>query len=39
MALQISHVLPDTSEPVLDTTVGGILRDAGRHAPGVVTRR
>ncbi|HEV7863099.1 MAG TPA: AMP-binding protein [Acidimicrobiia bacterium] len=36
MALSISHVLPDTSEPVLDTTVGGILRDAAREAPDAV---
>jgi fatty-acyl-CoA synthase len=36
MALTISHFPPDTSEPVLDTTVGGILRDAAREAPDSV---
>ena len=36
MALTVSHFPPDTSEPVLDTTVGGILRDAARAAPDSV---
>jgi len=33
MALTISHFPADPSEPVLDTTVGGILRDAAADTP------
>jgi len=33
MALAISHFPADRSEPVLDTTVGGILRDAAAATP------
>ncbi|HVW33996.1 MAG TPA: AMP-binding protein [Acidimicrobiia bacterium] len=33
MALTVSHVPPDTSEPILETTVGSVLRDAAREAP------
>src|SRR5581483_5042192 len=33
MALQTSYFPADTSEPVLDTTVGGILRDAAAEVP------
>jgi fatty-acyl-CoA synthase len=36
MALTISHFPPDTSEPVLDTTVGGILREAATEVPEAV---
>jgi fatty-acyl-CoA synthase len=34
--LRTSHIPPDTSEPVLDTTVGGVLRAAAAEAPGAV---
>ena len=33
MALTTSHWPADTSEPVLDTTVGGLLREAAAEAP------
>src|ERR1700690_1230482 len=33
MRLEHSHWLPDTSEPVLDTTVGSVLREAAAAAP------
>ena len=36
MALTTSHFPPDSSEPVLDTTVGGVLRTAADAAPGAV---
>jgi fatty-acyl-CoA synthase len=36
MALTTSHFPPDTSEPVLDTTVGGILREAAAAVPDAV---
>ena len=34
MTLTTSHWPADTSEPVLDTTVGGLLREAAAEAPG-----
>jgi fatty-acyl-CoA synthase len=36
MALTTSHVPADTSETVLDTTVGGVLRSAAAAAPDAV---
>ncbi|HKN91761.1 MAG TPA: AMP-binding protein [Acidimicrobiia bacterium] len=36
MALEISYFPADTSEPVLDTTVGGVLRDAAAEGPDAV---
>ena len=36
MPLTESHVPADTSSPVLETTVGGILRDAAAKAPDTV---
>ena len=36
MALSISHWLPDTSQKVLDITVGDLLREAARDAPSVI---
>src|SRR5882724_11713536 len=36
MLLRTSHIPPDTSEPVLDTTVGGVLRAAAAEAPGAL---
>ena len=36
MPLTESYVPADTSSPVLETTVGGILRDAAARAPDTV---
>ncbi|HEY4411175.1 MAG TPA: AMP-binding protein, partial [Acidimicrobiia bacterium] len=36
MLLTTSHLPADTSEPVLDTTVGGVLRAAAAEAPDLV---
>jgi fatty-acyl-CoA synthase len=36
MALTISHFPPEPSEPVLDSTVGGVLREAAAAVPDAV---